>query len=62
MTWLEHEGRVADVVSYRCIFCASADIVKRDFAEKHKDYKPVTGHAAPGDGRMVAATPLLEEE
>lgn len=62
VTWDEHDGRVAEVVAYRCIYCASADIVKRDFAEKHKDHKPLTGHVAPGDGRLFAAIPLADEE
>lgn len=62
VTWAEHEGREFEVIQLRCLACASADIIKRDFAEKHKDYKPVTGHAAPGDGRMFASKPHKEED
>lgn len=61
VTWADHGGRVAEVVSFRCVFCGAADIVKRDFAEKNKDYKTVKGTAAPGDGRMFAARPPAEE-
>jgi hypothetical protein len=61
VTWAQHGGRVAEVVAFRCIYCGAADIIKRDFAEKQKDHKPVTGHASPGDGRMFAARPPTEE-
>lgn len=61
VTWADHGGRVAEVVSFRCIYCGAADIIKRDFVEKHKDYKPITGAAAPGDGRLFAARPPTEE-
>lgn len=61
VTWDEHDGRKVTVRQFRCVTCASAAIIQRDFAERNKDHKPVTGRAAPGDGRMFAATPAIEE-
>lgn len=61
VTWDDHDGRVVAVRQFRCVTCASAQLVQRDFAERHKDHKPVAGHAAPGDGRMFAATPVIDE-
>jgi len=62
VTWAQHEGRKVEVRQMRCVACGAADLVKRDAAEKHKDDKPTTGHAAWGDGRMFAAVPLIEDE
>lgn len=61
VTWDEHGGRKVTVRQFRCVTCASASIVQRDFAERYKDHKPVAGHASPSDGRMFAAIPAREE-
>lgn len=62
VTWDEYDGRKVNVQQFRCVTCASAAAVQRDFAERHKDHKPAAGHASPSDGRMFAATPAIEEE
>ena len=61
VTWDNHDGQKFDVVQYRCLACGAADIIKRDFTEKHKDEKPQPGQFAAGDGRMFVARPHTEE-
>ena len=61
VTWAMHGGRVFQVHQYRCLACGAADIVRRDFTERHKDDKPIPGQYADGDGRMFIARPLTEE-
>lgn len=61
MRWDEYGERRFEVAQFRCLACASADAVKRDWSERYANTKPVTGQAAPGDGLMFAATPLIEE-
>lgn len=62
VTWDEHDGRKFEVITYRCLACAAADVVKRDWWAAHENDKPVTGQASPADGRMFAARPAVEEE
>lgn len=61
VTWDDHRGRKAEVAQYRCIFCGSAELVRRDFTMRHKDHEPMSGHASPMDGRMFIARPIREE-
>jgi hypothetical protein len=60
--WDEHDGRRIEVASYRCLACASADAVKRTWAERHEKDKPAPGQAAPADGVVWATHPHIEEE
>lgn len=53
--WDDLNGETFEVRQFRCLACAAADVVKRDWNERHKDDKPVTGHASPADGRMFVS-------
>lgn len=61
VTWAEHDGRVARVLQYRCIFCGAADLIRRDFHKAHEKDEPVTGQALPGDGRIFRPQPPEED-
>lgn len=61
VTWEQHDGRKVEVGQYRCVFCGAADLIRRDWNTQHEKDKPVTGQAAPGDGRMFVARPITEE-
>jgi predicted RNA-binding Zn-ribbon protein involved in translation (DUF1610 family) len=50
------------VHQFRCLSCASVEIVRRDFHDRHKNHKPSTGKAAPNDGRIFMASPIEEED
>lgn len=62
VTWDQHGGRVMDVQQYRCLACGAADLIRRDWAEKHKDDKPIPGQYLDGDGRIFVAQPLTDPE
>lgn len=62
VTWPEHNGRKFEVAQYRCLACGAADLIKRDWATKHEDEKPIAGQAATFDGRMFVTRPLTEED
>lgn len=61
VTWDEHGGRKFEVAQYRCLACASSDLVKRDWNTAHEKDKPTTGSYSPGDGRMFVAKPAEED-
>lgn len=60
--WEKHDDRRFEVAQFRCLACASADAVKRAWSEKHKDDKPESGKASPGDGLMFMARPVIEND
>lgn len=47
-------GRTFVVRQFRCLGCASLDLVQRDYDQAHKDHKPEPGKYAPGDGFRLA--------
>lgn len=61
VTWEEHGNRVINVEQYRCLACAAADIIRRDWMKRHEKDEPQPGQAAPIDGRMFVASELTEE-
>lgn len=62
VTWAQHDGTVLEVLQYRCLPCASKELVQRDFAEKHKDDKAAPGNFIEADGRVFIARPANETE
>jgi Zn ribbon nucleic-acid-binding protein len=62
VTWPQHDGRVYQVHQYRCLACGAADIIQRDFLERHKNDQTVMGQFAESDGRMFIARPLTKED
>lgn len=61
VTWDDHAGRKYEVQQYRCLPCASADLIKRDWNTDHDNDKPTKGAYSPGDGRMFIARPAEED-
>lgn len=47
-------GRTFVVRQYRCLGCASLDLVQRDHDQAHRDHKTEPGKYAPGDGYRIA--------
>jgi hypothetical protein len=60
--WDEHGGQTVEVLQFRCLACGAADVIKRDWQERHAKDQHVTGHAAAGDGRVFMARPVIDEE
>ena len=60
--WDEHGGQMIEVVQYRCLACGAADVIKRDWSERHAKDQTVTGHASASDGRVFMARPVSNEE
>lgn len=60
--WDEYDGQKFAVAQYRCLACASADVVRRDWMARHEKDQPVTGHALAVDGRVFIARPATEED
>lgn len=60
--WDDLNGERFAVRQYRCLACASADVVRRDFNTRHENHKPVAGQASPADGRMFVSRRATEED
>lgn len=58
VTWAEHGGRRVQVLQFRCIFCAAADTVQRDWRKDHDGDPDLKGQAKPADGRFFIPAPL----
>jgi predicted RNA-binding Zn-ribbon protein involved in translation (DUF1610 family) len=60
--WDEHQRQRVEVVQYRCLACGAADVIRRDWNEKHSKDQTSTGYASPADGRLFMARPVDDEE
>lgn len=58
VTW--PDGRKFMVKQYRCMACASEQVIDRGLAEAEADHKPKSGVAAPADGRRLTVTEIHE--
>lgn len=61
MTWAEHGDRKFAVEAFRCLACASSELVERDWNTEHEKDKPTKGAYSPGDGRTFVARPAKED-